>query len=310
MKKKIVLFLSLLLLAACAPKAAAPIKPQMPELIQGEDYDTEAGADSYANAGDHEQSIYYTHPDFYNMKSTDTLTILPNFKTMQQTTEWSCGNAAALMSLYYLGITNYTEMQIAEIGGSHTDLDTAGAKPGSADNFYEYGTNVKQLYTFFSQVEGIQIKETSYKAEYTETDLVKDGDSFTPNDIGNLYPTFSSNVLYASENSDETESWVEDAKDSYFVKMIRENLQNNALMMVEWGDWDGHWTTIIGYDTMGTPEIGDDVIIFADSYDTSDHWQDGYRIYPAERFFYMWKDRSVAMKPYQLQPFITIALAK
>ena len=30
------------------------------------------------------------------------------------------------------------------------------------------------------------------------------------------------------------------------------------------------------------------MIIVADSYDTTDHNQDGYGIYPAERFFYNW----------------------
>lgn len=309
MKKLIVSLVLLLATAACTatPKVAAPAKPEM---IAGEDYDEYAGADSYANSGDHADSMYYKHPDFFNLTSTDTLTILPKFKTMQQTTEWSCGNAAANMALNYLGITNYTEMQIAEMVNSSTDMDVQGAKPGSADNFYEYGTNVKQLYDFYSQVEGINIYATSYKADYTDTDLITTEDGFSPNAIGNLFPTFSSSSLYASENSDATEAWVEDAKDSYFVKMIVDNLKNDRLMLVEWSDWDGHWTTIIGYDTVGTPGIGDDVIIFADSYDTSDHWQDGYRIYPAERFFYMWNDRNVAMKPYQLQPFITVERTK
>lgn len=31
--------------------------------------------------------------------------------------------------------------------------------------------------------------------------------------------------------------------------------------MVEWIDWGGHWSNIIGYDTMGTDEFGDDVLI-------------------------------------------------
>ena len=50
--------------------------------------------------------------------------------------------------------------------------------------------------------------------------------------------------------------------------------------------WGGHWQTIIGYDTMGTETTQDDVIIVADSYDTTDHCQDGYGIYGAERFYY------------------------
>ena len=40
--------------------------------------------------------------------------------------------------------------------------------------------------------------------------------------------------------------------------------------------------------TMGTETYSDDVIIVADSYDTTDHNQDGYGVYPAERFYYNW----------------------
>ena len=50
--------------------------------------------------------------------------------------------------------------------------------------------------------------------------------------------------------------------------------------------WGGHWQVIIGYDTMGTETTQDDVIIVADPYDTTDHNQDGYGVYPAERLMY------------------------
>lgn len=56
--------------------------------------------------------------------------------------------------------------------------------------------------------------------------------------------------------------------------------------MICWNDWGGHWQTIIGYDTMGTENENDDVFLVADSYDTTDHNQDGYGIYPAERLMY------------------------
>ena len=62
------------------------------------DLSPEDGADSVERAGDHEDSPYFKHPDFYNMESTDTLTILPKFKTIQQTSEWSCGVDAILMA--------------------------------------------------------------------------------------------------------------------------------------------------------------------------------------------------------------------
>ena len=51
------------------------------------DLSPEDGADSVERSGDHADSPYFAHPDVYNMESTDTLTVLHNFKTMQQTSE-------------------------------------------------------------------------------------------------------------------------------------------------------------------------------------------------------------------------------
>lgn len=48
-------------------------------------------------------SSYWEMPDFYNATSTDRLTILTNFKTTQQTTDWTCGPASALMTLDWYG---------------------------------------------------------------------------------------------------------------------------------------------------------------------------------------------------------------
>ena len=55
---------------------------------------------------------------------------------------------------------------------------------------------------------------------------------------------------------------------------------------IGWNDWGGHWQVIIGYDTMGTDTVQDDVIVAAAPYDTTDHNQDGYGVYSAERFLY------------------------
>ena len=277
-----------------------------PEMIKGLDYNEYAGADAYNNAGDNLNSKFYKAPDFYNMVSDDQITIIPKFKTMQQTTEWSCGNVTALMVLENLGIKGFTEMQLAEMMGSSVDKDVEGAKPGSANNFFEYGTNVKQLYDFFSTQKDLKVLETSYIANPKAEALTSENDGLSTADFGNIKPTFSSSSLYASENSDTTEAWVEDAKDSYFVKWLTGHLKEGRPIMVEWGDWDGHWQAIIGYDNNGTPSIGDDILVFADPYDTSDHWQDGYYFYPLERWFYMWQDRKVAPKPYQLQPYIVV----
>ena len=47
---------------------------------------------------------------------------------------------------------------------------------------------------------------------------------------------------------------------------------------------------------MGTPQLGDDVLIIADPYDTWDHWQDGYIVQPVEEFFFEWNDFNIAQK--------------
>ncbi len=304
MKKQILslLFVSLLLVGCSSETKNKPVT------ISGDNLDEYGGADAYDNAGDDIISDYWVNPDFYNMESNDHLTIISHFKTFQQTTEWSCGPSTALAVLTNLGITAYTEWSLAVGMGASVDEDTEGALPGSADNFFEYGANVEKMYSYLSTLPEIEVVETSYKASYSEEDLIAEDSGYSLSDIGNLFPTFSSSSLYASENSDDTEAWVEDAKDSFFVKWVVGHLEAKQPIMVEWGDWDGHWQAIIGYDTCGTPSIGDDVIIFADPYDTSDHWQDGYYYYPAERFFYMWQDRNVAPKPYQLQPYIIIDL--
>jgi FMN-dependent NADH-azoreductase len=76
-------------------------------------------------------------------------------------------------------------------------------------------------------------------------------------------------------------------------------------MMIDWVDWAGHWQVLIGIDTCGTDTPYDDVLIFADPYDVTDHKQDGYYTYPLGRFFGMWREGPCVQKsvPYQ-QPFV------
>ena len=75
--------------------------------------------------------------------------------------------------------------------------------------------------------------------------------------------------------------------------------------MVSWEDWRGHWMVIIGLDTMNTESPYDDVLIMADPYDVTDHYQDGYYTYPFGRFFDMWREGPCVEKaiPYE-QPFV------
>jgi hypothetical protein len=75
-----------------------------------------------------------------------------------------------------------------------------------------------------------------------------------------------------------------------FQNWVLTSLKAGAPIMVEWLDWSEHWAAIIGYDSLGTDAVEDDVLILADPYDVGDHFQDGYHIFPAMRFFYMWRD--------------------
>ena len=129
MKKfALVLALALAMLLALPAFAAENVIP-FPE-----SYDTtSSGASSYENCGDHADSLYFAHPDYYNMTSTDTLTILTGFKTYQQTTEYTCGPASALMVLYYFGEEGYDEMTVAEAANC---LPGEGTTPQGLTDFF------------------------------------------------------------------------------------------------------------------------------------------------------------------------------
>ena len=74
--------------------------------------------------------------------------------------------------------------------------------------------------------------------------------------------------------------------EAFTLETVHNYLKEGTPVMIGWNDWGGHWQVIIGYDTMGTEVEQDDVLIVADPYDTTDHNQDGYGVYPAERFIY------------------------
>jgi hypothetical protein len=202
----------------------------------GTDLSPEDGADSIERDGDHKDSPYFNRVDFYNAQSTDTLTIIPKFKTMQQSSEWSCGVASALMVLdYYDKLGDYNEETLSEF----RTADAAGVLPSGSN---AGATSLRQMIEIFDGVGGFD-----------------------------LYSTFDcTDTVY----------------DVFTLEYIQEKLKEGTPIMVGWNDWGGHWQVIIGYDTMGTDITNDDVIIVADPYDTTDHNQDGYGVYGAQRFIY------------------------
>jgi hypothetical protein len=61
---------------------------------------------------------YYTNNDYYNMVSSWTLHIINNFKTYQQTEEYSCACALSQSVLNYYWMTWYTEKSICELANT------------------------------------------------------------------------------------------------------------------------------------------------------------------------------------------------
>ena len=100
--------------------------------------------------------------------------------------------------------------------------------------------------------------------------------------INSLGYTTTSNENFTEENfpfnrTDQFTSWV------------KEILKNNETIMVLWSDWSGTTSLIIGVDDMGHEAGDDQVVILADTYDTSDHLNDGYYILGLDKFFYNWQ---------------------
>lgn len=281
-----------------------------PHTLQlGPDFAPGEGANAYAGGGDHRNSPYFRHFSFRHLKPREGRMLLHDFPVMQQTTEWSCGAAATLMVLRYLGAADtLTEMDVARLlhsqtdrealtaccqGHARTDRDSQGhartemPQPGSARRISDFGTRLADLHAFLAARPGVRIVRSAFRTDFTEADILRDPTEAAEVDLGNLRPTFSS--------------------PAEFGKWVVEMLKQGAPILTEWSDWNGHWSVIIGIDDMKTPDFtGDDVLLMADPYDTSDHCQDGFTAVPLERFFYMWHDRTYEPLPHRLQPFVCV----
>ena len=190
----------------------------------------------------HFDSPYFKMVDIYNMKSNSNRTIFSNFKTYQQTSEYSAQCSALIMALGYYGDTSPSERQCMMDFIGITDPDNCEVNK----EFYQK-MNMKN---FENYINSLGYSSTS-NDDYEE---------------GNL--PFSDSITFSA--------WA------------REILKKNETILVNWADWGGTCSIIIGIDTMGNKSPEDHVIIFADSYDTSDHLNDGYYVISLDKFFYNW----------------------
>lgn|GEM_PF-94103 len=95
---------------------------------------TSSGASSAPKEINHEASLYFSENDFFNMTDTKTRTMLTHYPTYQQTTEYTCGPAAALTVLSYYGNRDYNEMGLAK---TMKTSDTVGTNLLSMVNFFK-----------------------------------------------------------------------------------------------------------------------------------------------------------------------------
>lgn len=257
------------------------------------DMDPKGGADLFQAQHGHTLSgkPFDAGQNFFKAKSNKTLTILSHFHTMQQTTDWTCGNVAALMVMHYFGrVGQATEPSLAVAMHTMVDSETPGAKPGTARRLDDLGTHISEMYDYFAKNSDWHIVSSNYRPTLTADKLIQDTATAGLRRVGNYLPPFKSTEAAGH--------------------FILEQLKAGRPIMVDWNEWGGHWTVIIGLDNGGTPELwDDDVLIMADSYDTFDRKQDGYTVVPLTQFFSNWID-TLGPKPWQLQPYLVVEPAR
>lgn len=221
-----------------------------------------SGAAGVERSGDVANSPYYQLDDFYGSEAdvraavgSDTLQILDNFSTIQQSTEFSCGVTSSLMTLYHFDmLPTDDDGMLAESDASLSKIRQIDEETGLGAPGATYVEGMQEVFDYMS--------ETYDQAWVTATDLdlVYD-ENMECNALG--------------------EKWLEGDMIPYLI-------ENDVPLIIGWDEWGGHWQVVIGYDDMGTEASQDDVLILADSYDTTDHNQNGYVIESFERLVYGW----------------------
>ncbi len=207
---------------------------------------------------DNIETVYYKFNDYYNFESTDTRTILNHFRPYIQTTASTCGISSTMVTMLYYGAT-YDPL--------NRDLNDL-----SCINEYKLMKLIEKLYNNEWQVynRGVANYEIAKLVKHFGYEVVR-----------------STGYNHAKYLNGEVSSFPYPTPESMFTTM-KNDLSEGHPFLVGWKVSAGHWETIIGYDDMGTESLYDDVVIFADSSDSSDHYQDGYNTYSALFAYHHW----------------------
>lgn len=92
-----------------------------------------------------------------------------------------------------------------------------------------------------------------------------------------------------------------------FREFVVSNLKKGYPILVESVYYGGHYQVIIGYDKRSeNDEYKHDILIFADSNDSTDDYRDGYNYFSAYKFYKMWFDDRFFPENQRIQPYILI----
>ena len=92
-----------------------------------------------------------------------------------------------------------------------------------------------------------------------------------------------------------------------FSEWAQDILKKNETIIVNWADWGGTASIIVGIDNMGNSEnCLDHVIILGDTYDTSDHLNDGFYVIGLDKFYYNWQSNEISYLENSTGTFVVI----
>ena len=209
----------------------------------------------------HQTHNYYKHPDYYNIQPVaNSRWYLSGYRAYQQTMASSCGHCTAFSILNYYGFDfdAYNEITL---------VHAYEAMHKKVENVSSYTHVSKEGYSYIMTpaLESMGVKGVTSKFQIV------------------------SNSRFASKNIDPMYLGRSFNNQEEFFAFVKENLAKGQPVGISWRPNGGHWTAIIGYDDVGTPNyIYDDVIVFADSGDTWDHYQEGFNVFPATLVYRHW----------------------
>ena len=253
------------------------------------------------------ESPFYAHYDYYNWSSGESpvsggnLVMLENFKTQQQTTEWTCGLTSVLMAMEWYDanpglpklLNAYCDEELAVVAEAfefdafellddrQTEIDLVSLRGAGRTN--PGATTLSDMKNIFDNL--------NTDTEYLNTMALANGWS-TLKKWAYLSTTDLSRGAIAGHYLEE--GIADDGLIPYYLSI-------GYPILIGWDEWGGHWQVIVGYDDLDTEETQDDVLILADPYDTTDHNQDGYYLEAFERLVFGW---GAAFDPLRSNVFI------